>query len=183
MSKDDFLTPAELKKQAEEKLARREAAEAAERDAWLNQQAAELEAHEMARRKAHDKQIAKLKKERYPGLKATAHDALAAAATCTPGEKRAPHGDLLRPDCSRLQDYGECLDVNHYRVRLAFLGRLDKPEKYAQEDQIIQEQALLVMLSDLESELKARGYKTRLELVNLGIDLPGYYFWIEWETL
>jgi hypothetical protein len=49
MSKDDFLTPAELKKQTEEKVRRQAAAEAAERDAWVNQQAAESEAREMTR--------------------------------------------------------------------------------------------------------------------------------------
>ena len=183
MSKDDFLSPTELKKQTEEKERRRVATKTAERDAWLTQQAAELEAQEMTRRQARDKQIAKIKKDRYPNLKTTARDALAAAATCAPGEKRAPHGDLLRSDCSQLQDYGECLDANHYRVRLAFLGRLEEREKYANEEQIVQELALLIMLQDLGSELNTRGYKTRLELVNLGIDLPGYYFWIKWETL
>jgi len=183
MSKDDFLTPTELKTQVEEKVRRQAAAEAAERDAWVNQQAAESEAREMTRRKAHDKQIAKLKKERYPSLKATVRRALEAATLCAPGEKRAPDGVLLRPDCSQSQDYGECFATNYWRVRLAFLGRLDGLEKYANEQQIIQEEALLIMLADLGQELTARDYQTRLELVNLGIDLPGYYFWIEWQTL
>jgi hypothetical protein len=194
MSKDDFLSPADLKKRVDQKLAKEQADQTATSQQIARAEAARARENERrteADARARARQVQKIIDKRWSSFKTTAGAAMEQALRCAEGEKRAPHGVLLRPNCSQLQEYGERQPGNHYQVRLVELGRVGEKDSHSQE--AIRREAFLAMYEKLRTELAARGYEVRLEEIDFSCGYvdeqgslvegedpgQGYYAWVE----